>query len=84
MVLQARETDLEARLIRRNQEQNFIEMSTASLKDEKTALNDKRVELVEILKKVKAEKNKVQETNLRMQNELEDFVKADENVEKHL
>ena len=59
-------------------------MSTASLKDEKTALNDKRVELVEILKKVKAEKNKVQETNLRMQNELEDFVKADENVEKHL
>jgi hypothetical protein len=36
------------------------------------------------MKIVKTEKNRVQEINLRMQNELESFVKADENVEKHL
>ena len=84
MVLLARETDLQARLIRRNQEQNFIELSTASLKDEESSLNDKRVELVGIMKKVKHEKNRVQEINLRMQNELESFVKEDEKVEKHL
>jgi hypothetical protein len=54
------------------------------MKDEQSNLNLMRVELIERMKAANKRKLEVVEVNSKIQEELEGFVRADENVEKEL